>query len=446
MRIKHLLIPILIITLFGVSCTKENPGYLDEIPTQSPHYNTSSVSATGFPETFESGSKGAYAAADVVLTTGTWNLSDALIGTSTSDAKNGAKSVRIQNSGKVTMKFDVTNGATSVSVYYAKYGTDASSTFQLWTSVNGGTTWVQSGSTITASTTTLTKATFTTSFTGSVRFEIRKTGGGRLNIDDLDIQSNAGSVEDNMAMGNPSGATTNTAYPNNYLMVKTQFTLAYNNSRGTPAWVAWHISPEWDGSAARCDCFTVDNTLPSTFFKATTSNYTNTGFDRGHMCPSADRDLNAADNAATFLMTNIMPQSPNLNQITWAALETYCRTLMNAGNELYVYSGGYGTGGTGSLGGVTNTIAGGAITVPSNYWKVIVVLPQGTNDVARVTTSTRVIAVNMPNNQTVNAQTWGYYRVSVASLQSILGYNFLSNVPTSIQNVIEANADNGPTQ
>ena len=229
-------------------------------------------------------------------------------------------------------------------------------------------------------------------------------------------------------------------------MVKTQFTLAYNNSRGTPAWVAWHISPEWDGTAARCDCFATDNALPAGFYKATTSNYTNTGFDRGHQCPSADRDLTSADNASTFLMTNIMPQSPNLNQITWAALETYCRTLMGAGNEMYVYSGGYGSGGTGSLGGVTTTIAGGAITVPSNYWKVIVVLPQGSNDVARVSTSTRVIAVNMPNNQTVNAQTWGYYRVSVASLQNTLGYNFLSNVSTSIQNVIEASADTGPTQ
>lgn len=448
MQLKKLLLVILILGLFGVSCTKEDPAYTEQSTLDQAGYNTSSISAPGFPENFESGSKGAYAAADVVLTTGTWNLADALIGNTTSDRKNGTKSARMQNSGKISMKFNTSNGASSVSVYYAKYGTDASSTFQLWYSINSGSTWTQTGSTITASTTTLTKATFNTSLSGTVRFEIRKTGGGRLNIDDIDIQDNSAppAAEDNMAMGNPSGAVTNSAYPNNYLMVKTQFTLAYNNSRGTPAWVAWHISPEWDGNAARCDCFATDNALPAGFYKATTSNYTNTGFDRGHQCPSADRDLTSADNASTFLMTNIMPQSPNLNQITWAALENYCRTLMGAGNEMYVYSGGYGTGGTGSLGGITTTIAGGAITVPSNYWKVIVVLPQGSNDVARVSTTTRVIAVNMPNNQTVNAQTWGYYRVSVASLQNTLGYNFLSNVSTSIQNVIEANADTGPTQ
>jgi endonuclease G len=34
----------------------------------------------------------------------------------------------------------------------------------------------------------------------------------------------------------------------------------------------------------------------------------------------------------------------------------------------------------------------------------------------------------------------------VDALESLLGYDFLSNVPTSIQSVIEASVDNGPTQ
>ncbi len=68
---------------------------------------------SGFPETFESGSKTAYAVASVTLSTGSWTLDDALIGTSTSDRKNAAKSVRIEYTGTVTMNFDVTNGAFS---------------------------------------------------------------------------------------------------------------------------------------------------------------------------------------------------------------------------------------------------------------------------------------------------------------------------------------------
>lgn len=445
MRINKLLLAVVAFLLFLSSCKKES---VNDQQTQQPLQTLAIKSATNFPETFESGSKTAYAAADVTLGTGSWNCNDALLGTSASDRKIGTKCVRIQNTGIITMNFDVVDGASSVSMYYAKYGTDANSTFELWASVNAGTTWAQVGTAVTASSTTLTQAVFPVSYTGLVRFQVRKTSGGRLNIDDFDIQDNSSTPtqDDNMAMGNPSGATTNTGFPNNYLMVKSQYTLSYNNSRGSANWVSWHLSPAWKGSAARCDCFTGDNALPAGFYKAVTSNYTNTGFDRGHMCPSEDRDLNSTDNAATFLMTNIMPQSPNLNRVTWVNLEDYCRTLMNAGNELYIIAGGYGSGGTGSNGGVTTTIAGGSITVPSNYWKIVVVLPQGSNDVARVSTTTRVIAVNMPNTQTVNSQPWGNYRVSVSSLQNTLGYNFLSNVPSGIQSVIEASVDNGPTQ
>jgi endonuclease G len=70
-------------------------------------------------------------AADITLPTGIWNLNDALIGTLSGDRKNGTKSICIQNIGKVTMKFNSINGASSVSVLHAKYGTDASSSWEL---------------------------------------------------------------------------------------------------------------------------------------------------------------------------------------------------------------------------------------------------------------------------------------------------------------------------
>lgn len=251
--------------------------------------------------------------------------------------------------------------------------------------------------------------------------------------------------DDNLAMGNPSKAITSTSTPNNYLLVKTQYALSYNNSKGTANWVSWHLNSAWMGTASRCDCFAVDNTLPSTFFRATTSNYTGTGFDRGHQCPSADRNRSSTDNAATFLMTNMMPQAPALNQITWEDLESYCRKLVSQGNELYIISGGIGTGGTGSLGGVTNSIAGGRINVPSRYWKVILILPVGTNDISRVSSTTRTIAVMMPNAQSVNTKPWGAYRTTIDAIEIETGYDFFSNVPTATQSLIEGVIDNGPT-
>lgn len=437
-------------TLFGSSCSREEFLKKPEPAVQMPV--SQAAVYTGFPETFESGSKGSYAAADVTFSTGVWNLDNALIGTSASDRKNGNQSIRLTGTGVATMKFNLLAGATQVNVKHAVYGSDGSSTWKLDASTDGGSTWSQVGSTQTSSSTTLSNVSFTCSYASNVRFRVVKLSGGnnRINIDDISVTDNTGSSatptrDGNLAMGNPSAAQTNAATPNNYLMTKSQFALSYNSSKGGPNWVSWHLSTAWKGTATRCDCFTSDAALPSGFYKATTGNYTNTGFDRGHMCPSEDRDGSAADNAATFLMTNILPQAPINNQQTWVALENYCRTLINNGNELYIMSGQYGQGGTGSNGSA-NTIAGGSINVPARVWKVILVLPTGSNDVNRVTSATRVIAVDMPNTQTVNSQPWGFYRVKVDAIETATGYDFLSAIPTNIQSVIESVVDSGPTQ
>lgn len=445
MGIKKIGIAIAIICTGLISCNKEKVNFIDTAPVQNNIGFDKSVAA--FPETFESGSKTSYTAGNVTLTSGSWNLNDALIGTSTSDRKTNTKSVRIQNTGIVSMNFDISTGVSAVSFNYAKYGTDANSSFEIWSSNNAGTSWQKLGNTVTASSTTLTKISFSANNTSAVRFQIRKISGGKLNIDDIDVQdlTPVYTRDNNLEMGNPSAAITSTTLPNNYLMTKLQYTLSYNNAKGTPNWVSWHLSPAWKGAALRCDCFAGDATLPSTFYKAPSTSYSLTGFDRGHVCPSEDRDSTDIDNAATFLMTNMIPQSPNLNRVTWVALEDYCRTLMSAGNELYIISGGYGSGGTGSNGGITTSIASGKINVPSHCWKVIVVLPNGTNDASRVSTATRVIAIDMPNTQTVNAQAWGTYRTSVDALETILGYDFLNAVSSSIQATIEAVTDSGPT-
>ncbi|MDX5420396.1 MAG: DNA/RNA non-specific endonuclease, partial [Hymenobacteraceae bacterium] len=119
------------------------------------------------------------------------------------------------------------------------------------------------------------------------------------------------------------------------------------------------------------------------------------------------------------------------------------RTLVSQGNELYIIMGQYGKGGTGSN-GYKETLASGKITVPNRIWKVIVVLPVGTSDVSRVTTSTRVIAIDTPNSTSISTS-WGTYRTTVDAIEAKTGYNILSSVPTSIQDVIEARVDNGPT-
>jgi endonuclease G len=402
--------------------------------------------AQTFNETFESGTKTAYATADVQLATGFWNFNDALIGNLSTDRKTGTASARIRNVGLVQMDFDVASAGT-VTVQHAVFGTDGASTWELWSSTNGGSSYVKVGNTISTSSTTLATASFTVNSAAPIRFSIRKVSGGanRINIDNVTITPNSGqqSGSEHLTMGNPSNAVVNTSQPNNYLLDKPQYAIGYSRDLGRPNWVSWHLSSVWLGSTPRQNDFRNDTTLPAGWYQVQGTDYTGSGFDRGHNCPSGDRTLSVPDNSATFLMSNMMPQAPDNNQGPWEQLESYCRTLVSQGNEIYIVAGGTGSGGTGSNGGVTTTIASGHVAVPAKTWKVIIVLPDaGGNDVLRVTSATRTIAVIMPNAQGIRTNTWQSFRVSVDQVEQLTGYDFFSNVPVSVQSVIEARVDN----
>ncbi len=395
--------------------------------------------ATILNEGFEAGGKTSYAAANVTLGSGSWYLNDALTGNLSSDRKNGSYSARVRNSGTVRMNFNVASAGT-FTVKHAKYGSDANSTWELWQSTNGGSSWTKVGSTVTTSSTTLTTATFTINLGSAVRFELRKVSGGsnRINFDDISITDYgtppppppSGSVH--LTMGNPSNAVADVNQPTNYLMDKPRYAMSYHRDNGRPNWVSWHLDTSWLGSTPRQDDFREDTTLPAGWYRVKGTDFSGSGYDRGHMCPSGDRTKTVADNSETFLMTNMIAQAPNNNQQHWATLESYCRTLANGGNELYIISGGHGTSGF---------IANGKVAVPTYTWKVIMVLPSGTNDVSRVTTSTRLIAIVSPNQNGISSD-WRSFRVSVDYVESLTGYDFFSNVPDSIENVIEATIDN----
>ena len=248
---------------------------------------------------------------------------------------------------------------------------------------------------------------------------------------------------EHLLLGNPSNATADENNFNNYLLDKPQFAISYSRDRGIPNWVSWHVNRNWIGTAPRQDNFRPDNTLPADWYKVTTYAYSGSGFDRGHNCPSADRSNTVEDNAATFLMTNIIPQAPNHNRETWGNMEEYIRSLVEqGGQECYVIMGSYGVGGTGSS-GYKETIGGGKITVPAQIWKVVVVLPEGDDDGNRINEGTRIIAVNTPNANDTNPD-WTTYLTTIDAIETATGYDLLSALPTQTQQVIEAKVDIGP--
>lgn len=245
---------------------------------------------------------------------------------------------------------------------------------------------------------------------------------------------------DNFALGNPSDASV--SKPDNYLISRPQYVLSYNRSRGITNWVSWHLGQSSKGDAKRTNDFRPDPLIPQGWYAARTSDYTNTGFDRGHLCPSDDRDSSPDDNAATFLLSNIVPQAPRHNREVWKSLEDYERLLLSNGNDVYIIAGTNGAGGTGQNGFAT-TIASGKLTVPATLWKILIMVPAGSDTNFLLNENTRVIAVNIPNNQSAADKPWRAYLTSVDALESLTGYDFLSNVPTDIQRVIEERIDGG---
>src|SRR4051794_20503306 len=111
--------------------------------------------------------------------------------------------------------------------------------------------------------------------------------------------------------------------------------MSYNRSKGGPNWVSWHVQLSDPGRARRSNAFMPDPLLPPAW-QIRPNDYSGGGYDRGHQCPSGDRTRNAQDNAPTFVMSNMLPQTGDLNRHVWEKLETYCRDLVHDGNELYL--------------------------------------------------------------------------------------------------------------
>ena len=235
-----------------------------------------------------------------------------------------------------------------------------------------------------------------------------------------------------LAVGNPSNA--NTSDPNNYLLVNNYFALSYNRDKANPNWVAWRISRAELGDLPRPnpDPFRPDDRIPKDWKRVTPSDYSGSGFDKGHLCPSADRSASVDGMKATFLMSNMTPQTGDLNRGPWQKLEAYLRTLVTRGSDVYIISGVYGEKGKLKK----------KVIIPANDWKVALVVPSGAPVPSAVNENTRVIAVDMPNVNGILRADWQMYRTTVRAIEQRTGYNLLSNLPQNVQEVLENKADN----
>lgn len=239
----------------------------------------------------------------------------------------------------------------------------------------------------------------------------------------------------NLALGNPSDAVHDPAQPDNYLIERPQYALSYSRDRAIPNWVSWQLTQRDMGSVQRSNEFMPDTGLPAGWLRIQTEDYSGSGYDRGHMCPSGDRTATTDDNDATFILTNILPQAPDNNRETWEHLESYSRSLVQKGHVLYIIAGG-----DGSLEKIK-----GKLTVPAYTWKIVVVAPRGDGSIASITADTPVIAVRVPNDKNLKIGDWDQYRVKVSALETATGYHFFTNLPPAVQTALKSRIDPPPT-
>src|SRR5262249_20920333 len=146
-------------------------------------------------------------------------------------------------------------------------------------------------------------------------------------------------------------------------------------------------------------------------------------------------------NAATFYLTNVVPQQADLNQGVWAQFENALADSAQRGRAVYIITGPLYS----RSHGLTFIKGEGKIAIPDSTWKIAVIGPDPGNvpftkaNVQSLSdlTNVSVLAVNMPNIAGVRNDPWQNYLTTVSKIETATGFNFLSLLSEGIQCKIE---------
>lgn len=172
-----------------------------------------------------------------------------------------------------------------------------------------------------------------------------------------DLGECASMVED---VGEPESAD------ENRVLCRIGYLVSYNPAHKTPDWVLEALTPDRFKKNVTRDNrgFVADPDLPGDE-SAITSDYTNSGYDRGHMSPAADNTWSEDAMAETFYLSNIVPQyGPSMNRGIWKQLEEKVRDWAVDREKIIVVSGPV-------YSAKPKTIGGNKVAVPTGLYKII---------------------------------------------------------------------------
>ncbi len=200
--------------------------------------------------------------------------------------------------------------------------------------------------------------------------------------------------------------------------------LVYSEKHEQPKWTAHIASPELiTGSLARIDSFLPDPQVKTG--TAVTADYWYSGYDRGHMVPSADMRWNQEALQGTYYYSNISPQLPELNRETWADLEDWGRRYVNFSKcRLFVVTGPVLRDGLPTL---QKADRKNEVSIPEYFFKVIADLDGD---------APKAIAFVLRNAKQENPPI--SYAVPVDSVEKLTGYDFFPALDDAVEARIEA--------
>jgi len=205
----------------------------------------------------------------------------------------------------------------------------------------------------------------------------------------------------------------------NTIVTHKYYILSYAESHEQAEWVAYELSKnQIVNNDFKRPYFVEDREVKTG--SADWRNYKNSGFDRGHLVPAADREFSENAYHETFLTSNISPQNHKFNAGIWNRLEQKTRYWAKKYNGIYVVTGGVLKDGL-------QTIGDENVSVPEAFYKILVDVSEGKH---------KAIAFLIPNKAT--SESFYEYVVSIDKIEKETGIDFFPKLPDSIENRLEA--------
>jgi len=210
--------------------------------------------------------------------------------------------------------------------------------------------------------------------------------------------------------------------PSDNLVKHTYYSLSYNEKFEQANWVYYTLTDKMvtDGGEERSNRFKVDQKVATGSAKS--SDYTKSGYDRGHLCPAADMDFNSIAMEESFLMSNICPQAPDFNRGIWKELETEVRNWAKKENKLYVVTGPVFNDNKGTIGQEE-------VLVPGYFFKILY----------EETDQPKIIAFVFPNRK--SDRPLADFAVTIDEAEKLTGFDFFSQIPDELENKLESRVD-----